>query len=485
MKDVIICSIKEGFKIEDLLPNLPNSVGKIIAKRLFETDDIIEAYISKNKPSSRGLNEVQNKSDEEILSEAVNLMSEPEKKMFNTFELEIPDDSDTSGLIEFLNKQKGVNFAELDEMNFMLEFIEEKGKPNDPLLGELYAIKKLECQEAWKVSKGKGVIVAVVDTGVDYDHPDIKANMWTDVNGNYGYNFVEGNYDPKDDHGHGTHVAGTIAAVGDNSIGIIGIAPDAKIMALKGLSPMGGKGSNLAKCIRFAADHGAKIINNSWGPGRSGTVKLAIDYAVSKGAIVIFAAGNEDAKVDLDSAAGNSSTISVAAVNKKDKRADFSNFGKYVDISAPGVSIKSLQFDSTAYSSKSGTSMACPHVAGLGALIASLYPEITKKELLETLQASSDQHNSESGKPIGTGRVNAKKALDLLQESNSEQEEVKSFSAYINLSSNQFFLQLNLGEALNPHEIKFDSIAELKSCLDLMDTRNSKFSKSDNRLVFV
>src|SRR6185369_7783276 len=175
---------------------------------------------------------------------------------------------------------------------------------------DLWGVKKIGAPSAWDTTAGAGVVVAVVDTGIDFTHPDLAGNIFTnpkEIPGNgidddhngyvddyQGWNFVASNNSPIDDHGHGTHVAGTIAASGNNGIGVIGVAWQAKVMPLKGLSSTGsGWDSDLAHAIIYAADNGADVISNSWGGfGQSQTEADAVAYAYSLGAVVVAAAGN-------------------------------------------------------------------------------------------------------------------------------------------------------------------------------------------------
>jgi len=476
----IICAVNEGGNIENILPDMALEGEKIGVKRLYDTSAEVEKFLE-SESSDSNVNLSLGKSDEAVIKKMLSQMPNYEKGLYNTFELNLPDGLEPEELIKYLNDHNDVDYAELDEINFKQEIKIDYNIPNDPLYDYLYGIKNLECLSAWKKTEGDEVLVAVVDSGVDYNHPDIKNNMWQNQNGEYGFNFVNNTSDPLDDDGHGTHVAGTIAATGNNKIGIIGVAPKAKIMALKGLSPNGGFGSNLAKCIKYAVDHGASIINNSWGPGKSIHVRRAIEYADRKGVIVLFAAGNENEEITADMAAGYSRTISVAAVNRRDSRASFSNYGKLVDISAPGVSIQSLRFNSGDYTGKSGTSMACPHVAGIVALIKSLKPKIKKKEVLSILQKYSDSHFSDSGKYIGQGRVNARKVTNSLNSKN-ENIEVVDFNATIDVQSNLYLLNIELKNQ-ESQELKFNSIMDLESSIFLIKNYKTSYSLTENKIM--
>jgi subtilisin family serine protease len=351
---------------------------------------------------------------------------------------------------------------------------------------DLYGIKQIQSEAAWELSDGEGVVVAVVDSGVDYNHEDLAENMWTnfgesgidaagndkrnnnvddDNNGYFddwlgldvigseiGLNGLD--TDPMDDLGHGTHVAGTIAAV-DNNIGVIGVAPRAKIMAVKGLDEYGrGDTVLLAEAIRYAADNQADIINNSWGgmaPYFRGQLYDAFNYAVLAGAINIASAGNNNLNVSRWPVipANYENTISVAATDWSDTKASFSNYDNktqydviwnhdlgWIDVAAPGAAILSLRANETdlylgsenyqpgsnfvpveeggeaRYYRASGTSMAAPHVSGVAALIKTRNPEYTNDEVREVLRNSTDPINSPEY--IGTGRINAHQAADSM-----------------------------------------------------------------------
>ncbi|MHC4115078.1 MAG: S8 family serine peptidase, partial [Planctomycetota bacterium] len=318
------------------------------------------------------------------------------------------------------------------------------------------------CEPAWDIAQGEGIVVAVIDTGVDYNHEDIQGNVWhnayeipdngidDDKNGYIddirGWDFAYSDSDPMDGSGHGTHCAGTIAAVGNNGMGIIGVSPKAKIMPLKGLDDNGsGFTADLAKSIRYAAFNGADILSNSWGfPSRvpsDPTLEEAVDDAYAEGCIIVFAAGNENDDVAYYSPQNRPNTIVVAATDYNDMKASFSNWGDEIDVAAPGAEVLSLRatgtdmylgasgytagerfvpaFDKNArYYRANGTSMACPHVAGLAALIRSNYSILTNEEVRQIIRDSADDFR-DPGFDIyfGYGRINAYEAA--LQTPNS------------------------------------------------------------------
>jgi hypothetical protein len=302
---------------------------------------------------------------------------------------------------------------------------------SDPLSTSLWGMDKLNVQSAWTLSKGANVVVAVDDTGVDYRHEDLVGNIWSNPNelmngidddGNgyvddvKGWDFHNNDNDPLDDNSHGTHVAGTIAAVGNNGFGVIGVAPMARIMPVKGLDAAGsGYTSNLAKGIVYAAMNGADVVSNSWGCSAacpsSPFVEDAVRTAYNLNVVVVFAAGNSTADAISYSPNNMREVISVAASDASDAIAYFSNYGSVIDVAAPGSNITSTVLNNQ-YGSKSGTSMATPHVSGLAALILSLHPEFTVEDVRQAIQAGTDDiANPDFDIKAGYGRINAYKSL--------------------------------------------------------------------------
>ena len=365
--------------------------------------------------------------------------------------------------------------VEYAEPNYIYETQEV---PNDPYYSsrgswgqdydDLWGLKKIKAEEAWTISQGDGVVVAVVDTGVDYNHEDIQENIWInqgEIDGNgldddnngfiddiRGWDFSSffnekpRDNDPMDDVGHGTHVAGTIAAVGNNGKGIIGVAPKAKIMALKAGDDEGFYAANLADSIKYGVDMGAKVINMSWGgPGKSSLLKESVDYAYGQNIVLVASAGNDNLAIDgyiYPSSYHN--VISVASSDHNDKKTDFSNYGSEIDVIAPGgdsleentipnnqYNILSLKLNAfifglpggliigNNYLRLGGTSMAAPHVSGLAALIFQKNSNLTNEEVRQIISSSADDlvypkdNTNLSGwdEFSGYGRINAIKAL--------------------------------------------------------------------------
>ncbi|MFH1219249.1 MAG: choice-of-anchor D domain-containing protein [Candidatus Eisenbacteria bacterium] len=318
--------------------------------------------------------------------------------------------------------------------------------PNDPMFNQLWGLNNtgqtggtpgadIDAVRAWDVFKGSDqVLVGVIDTGVDYTHPDLAANIWTnpgegpvangvDDDGNgfiddiHGWDFVNGDNNPMDDHGHGSHCSGTIGAVGDNGVGVTGVNWTVRIAAIKFLDA-GGSGSNAdaVLAIQYATTIGVKIMSNSWGGGSySQAMYDAIQAAYSAGILFMAAAGNDGADNDVyphyPSSYDLPNVVAVAATDNNDNLAYFSCYGlTSVDLGAPGVDILSTAPGSN-YATMSGTSMATPHVSGVAALIWGRFPGITADGVKTLLLNSTDHLVSLEGKCVSEGRLNAFNAL--------------------------------------------------------------------------
>jgi len=286
--------------------------------------------------------------------------------------------------------------------------------PNDPSFSELWGMRQIQAPQAWDIrTDASSVTVAIIDTGIDSNHPDLAASLvpGTDV--------VNNDSDPEDDHGHGTHVAGTVGGIGNNGIGVTGVSWNVKLMPVKVMNSQ-GKGSTLSitRGIKFAADNGAKVLNLSLGgPGfctQGGTYEATVSNALLRGASVIVAAGNDNQDAINSVPASCPGTITVGATNQDDTRASsFSNYGSVVAIAAPGVEIYS-SIPGGGYRKNNGTSMATPHVAGAAALVLAQNPSLSPAGLKECLVSNGDQIVTD--RPIGV-RLNIFKALQACGES--------------------------------------------------------------------
>ena len=265
-------------------------------------------------------------------------------------------------------------------------------------------MRQIHADQAWAACEqgSPQVTVAVVDGGVDLSHPDLVNNLLP------GYNFVENNTTPADDIGHGTHVAGIIAASLDGQ-GVVGVAPLVKILPVRVMSNGSGSISTIATGIRWAADR-AQVINLSLGgPSNSSVLRDAINYAVNtKGRLVVAAAGNDGATGNqVEYPAAYPGVVAVAAVDGADQHASFSNSGSYVSLAAPGVNILSTVIGGN-YARSSGTSMAAPHVSGLAGMVWSLDQSFTSAQVFSALKNSAVDLGAGGWDPFyGYGLINA------------------------------------------------------------------------------
>ena len=328
--------------------------------------------------------------------------------------------------------------------------------PNDPDFNQLYGMHNdgttggkagadINAPEAWDVSTvSKNVVIGVIDTGIDYTHPDIAPNYWTnpgetgtdaegrdkqtngiDDDGNgfiddfRGWDFVNNDNDPMDDNSHGTHCAGTIGGKGNDGQGVVGVNWDVSMVGIKFLSG-GGSGTleDAVKGIEYGTKLGLTLTSNSWGGGGySETMAAAIAEAESKSVLFIAAAGNSSADNDSDphypSTYTHSNVIAVAATDHNDEMASFSCYGaESVDIGAPGVDILSSIPDGK-YTKYSGTSMATPHVAGAAALVKAAFPELNGMQIKARLLNGADQIPALQGKTTTGGRLNLANSLEV------------------------------------------------------------------------
>ena len=376
--------------------------------------------------------------------------------------------TDVETAVEQLKNNPSVAYA---EPNYIYRI---SGQPNDPRFNELWGLHNtgqtggandadIDAVEAWDIQTGsESVLIAVIDTGVDYKHPDLAANMWTnpgedawtdpndpstgnglDDDGNgfiddwRGWDFVNNDNDPFDDNLHGTHVAGTIGAVGNNGIGVVGVNWRTRIMPLKFLNASGsGSLASAISAITYAANKGARVMNNSWGGGGFSQALLdAVNFANNAGALFVAAAGNEGKNNDqfpnYPSNYDAPNVVAIAAIDHNGNLAVFngnggggcgcngnggggapgSNFGIVsVDVAAPGKAILST-VPNNGYASLQGTSMATPHVAGVAGLLFSQFPAWTHLQVKERLLSSVDVSSGLQGKILTGGRVNAHRAL--------------------------------------------------------------------------
>lgn len=355
--------------------------------------------------------------------------------------IKVKDAAETDLLLRQLQSDSAVEYA---EPNYI---VSTALLPNDPSFSKLWGLNNLgqtggkvdadiDAPEAWEVQTGsKEILVAVIDTGVDYNHPDLLDNMWNnpgeipgdgiDNDGNgyvddiYGCDFCNKDSNPMDDNNHGTHCAGTIGAVGNNGIGVVGVNHEVSIVAIKFLGQDGsGSSAGAAAAIAYATSLGVDVMSNSWGGGGySSAIYDAIVAAENSGIIFVAAAGNSGSDNDVyhfyPSDYSIDNIISVAATDHNDNKAYFSNWGKTsVDIGAPGVNIYSTVLNG-GYSSLSGTSMACPHVAGAAGLIKAQYPQSSVVEIKDRILMGSDPVPSMAEITVSGGRLNVANSIQI------------------------------------------------------------------------
>ena len=332
-----------------------------------------------------------------------------------------------------LRRRPEVAFAELDYLATAAEV------PNDPDWGNQWSPAQVGLPAAWNVTTGSaGIIIAAVDSGLYLGHPDLAGKVWmnpSEIPGNWvdddgngkvddvnGWHFYQqwtpdgyipaGNANVTDDFGHGTHVAGIAAAATNNGIGIAGVSSGTRVMPVKVLDQYGnGWYSDIADGIVYAADNGAKIINLSLGgAAASQTLCQAAAYAQQKGALLVAATGNTGAAVLYPAACDG--VLAVAATDRSDQRASFSNYGPEVDLAAPGVDIYSTWPWLDGYFTKSGTSMAAPHVSGVAALVWSRWPALDNVAVSTQITETAADVDVKGWDPYtGWGRLDAAAAV--------------------------------------------------------------------------
>ena len=330
----------------------------------------------------------------------------------NTLVVDVAPGQNVADLLKTLRTDAAVAYAA------PVQLAELEKDINDPKAGQQYALKITSVDQGWDTQMGnRETVVAIIDSGVDMGHPDLKSKIVAT------WNTLDKNENAKDDHGHGTHCAGIATALADNNEGIAGVAPSVGLMSVKVLDARGrGSDATIAEGVVWAADHGAKVMSMSLGLyKRSQVLEDALQYALDKDVVLVASAGNNNAENDHQSKPHLPSThpgvIEVAATDDKDQKARFSNFGKTVSVAAPGVNILStLPTYSVGrdlnYGMMSGTSMASPFVAGLAGLVRSQYPQLKQAEVKAHIEKLADDLGGKGFDPMfGHGRVNGLKAV--------------------------------------------------------------------------
>ena len=378
-----------------------------------------------------------------------------EDRIENAEGWEAIDDLDNADATTLVAEYQQLGEVEYAEPNFEIELDEVATGPlvpilpHDPQFNDQWALansgqrggKKgadISATLAWSITTGsEDVVVAVLDSGVDYNHEDLAENMWRrpekmapyhdnelgTIDDEYGYSAINGISDPMDENGHGTHCAGIIGAEGENNLGIAGVNWKVKIMPLKFMNASGfGSTKDAIEAINYVIDRkkegvNVRVISASWGSTqKSRALEDAIRKAGENGITFIAAAGNSstdnDRRPHYPSNYDLPNVLSVAALDRNDQLASFSNYGvKTVAIAAPGVDILSTWLGNQ-YEEKSGTSMATPVISGVAALILAEHPKMSVDELRKKLMASTDPIVALKGKTVSGGRINAAKALE-------------------------------------------------------------------------
>jgi len=378
-----------------------------------------------------------------------------EDRIENVDGLEAIDDLDNADAADVANEYKQLAEVEYAEPNYDIELDDVLGEPlvpvlpHDPQFNDQWALSNsgqrggkegadISATLAWATTTGSDkVVVAVLDSGVDYTHEDLVGNMWMrpatmapyqdnelgTIDDEHGFNAIESASDPMDENGHGTHCAGIIGAEGENNVGIAGVNWKVQIMPLKFMNAGGfGTTKDAIEAINYVIDRkkagvNVRIISASWGSTqRSRSLEDVIRKAYENDILFVAAAGNASVNNDRNphfpSSYNVPNVVSVAALDRQDQLASFSNYGlKSVAIAAPGVDILSTWLGD-AYEEKSGTSMATPVVAGVAALIVAENPRMSVDDLKKKLLASTDPIVALKGKTVTGGRINAAKALE-------------------------------------------------------------------------
>ncbi len=355
-----------------------------------------------------------------------------------TFLVNVAPETDVKAMVADLKKNPSVEDARVDY------YARIEVTPNDTFFNGLWGLKMIKCEQAWDLTKGsEDVVVAIVDSGVDLEHPDLKDKLLPgfdmvnvgDVPADDGCvwegDFLTRDNNPDDENGHGTHCAGIAAGIPDNGKGIAGVAWNCKLLPVRVMANVrctegnqtymsaSGIFSDIADGIIWAADHGASVISLSLGgyvdknDPEPEPMKSAMDYAVSKGCVVVAAMGNDGANLDDEAVyhypSKHAKVLAVGAVEKNGKRADFSNFGDYKHVMAPGVDILSTYFGSK-YELLDGTSMATPFVAGLAALVKSANPHLAPGAVIDLIRQTCTSAGS-YGVEFGFGIINSEEAV--------------------------------------------------------------------------
>jgi subtilisin family serine protease len=330
-----------------------------------------------------------------------------------TYRVRVGAGTDIGKLVAALARHPDVVYAEPNHLRRAMR------TPSDPVISQQWALRNIHAYEAWDITTGNNVTIALLDTGVSPSHPDLAGKLLQ------GYDFYNNDGDPSDDEGHGTYTAGVAAAESDNGVGIAGVCWGCNILPVKVLGSRGqGDDATIAQGIRWAVDQGVRIISMSLGgPEDTQVMRDAVQYAHDRNVLIIAASGNGQADGNQPNyPAAYPSVLAVSATNSNDGVTGFSTTGSFVDIAAPGVGLWSTIWnprDGDTYGVENGTSASCPHVAGAAALALTLRPDLSADQLTELLEAAADDQGAPGKDPeYGYGRLNLLRTVQLAADPN-------------------------------------------------------------------
>src|SRR5215211_1428035 len=325
-----------------------------------------------------------------------------------TYRVRVRAGTNLDTLVADLSANPAVAFAEPNHVRSAMR------TPNDPVLTQQWALRDIHAYEAWDITTGGDITIALLDTGVSASHPDLSHKVLR------GYDFYNNDNDARDDEGHGTYTAGVAAASSNNGTGIAGVCWGCKILPVKVLGSRGqGDDATIAQGIRWAVDQGVRIISMSLGgPEDTQVIRDAVNYAHDHNVLIIAASGNGQADGNKPNyPAAYPSVLAVSATNSTDGVTGFSTTGGFVDIAAPGVGLWSTIWspsDGDTYGVENGTSASCPHVAGAAALALTLRPDLSADQLADIVMAAADDQGAPGKDPeYGYGRLNLLRTVQI------------------------------------------------------------------------
>ena len=408
---VLLVGLKPG-------ADLQSSLGKFMAHAASDQAEATSTLIQSSVPLFPFASKFENDRQYARVSQA-------DDKLSRVYKLHLSPNADVLATAALLRTDADIEFAEPD-------FIARASQtPNDPLYGDQWGLAKIGAQAAWDISTGDpAVTIAIVDSGVDLTHQDLANQLWInpgEVSGNgldddgnglvddvHGWNFLSDSGDVSDENGHGTQVAGVAAAATNNGVGIAGMCWSCRFMAVKVMQASGTVNySDIAAGVAYAAGQGAQVINLSLGGyADSEALRTAIESAAAT-TVIVAGAGNDNQSTPFYPAA-YPEVIAAAAGDQNDVKASFSNYGGWVDISAPGVGIETTFAGNNAYGLENGTSLSAPFAAGLAGLIKSLHsdwsPALVRQQIIKTATEIDGINPSYAGQ-LGNGRINAAEAM--------------------------------------------------------------------------